>query len=83
MRDNDQKVTRTIKKIHPTTRRDDDGVVKYESAHLDDVESELAIHSGHSVHDHPLAIAEVRRTIYLHGEQTYHSAGVCGASNNR
>ena len=42
---------------------DDDGVVKYTSAHLDDAESELVIHSGHSVHGHPLAIAEVRRIL--------------------
>jgi pimeloyl-ACP methyl ester carboxylesterase len=62
---------------------DDDGIVKYESAHLDDVESELVIHSGHSVHGHPLAIAEVRRILYLHGEEACRSAGVCGATDNR
>ena len=27
---------------------DDDGIVKYTSAHLDDAESEVVIHSGHS-----------------------------------
>ena len=47
---------------------DDDGIVKYESAHLDDAKSELVIRSGHSVQGHPLAIAEVRRILYLHGE---------------
>jgi hypothetical protein len=63
--------------------KDDDGIVEYTSAHLNDVESELVIHSGHSVHGHPLAIAEVRRILYLHGEDACRSAGVCGAPDNR
>lgn len=67
---------------HPLAE-DDDGIVKYTSAHLDDVESELVIHSGHSVQGHPLAIAEVRRILYLHGEDACRSAGVCGATDNR
>jgi pimeloyl-ACP methyl ester carboxylesterase len=62
---------------------DDDGIVKYESAHLDDTQSELVIQSGHSVHGHPLAIAEVRRILYLHGEDACRSAAVCGATDNR
>ena len=62
---------------------DDDGIVKYESAHLDDAQSEVVIHSGHSVHGHPLAIAEVRRILYLHGDDACRSAGVCGVSGNR
>jgi pimeloyl-ACP methyl ester carboxylesterase len=61
---------------------DDDGIVKYESAHLDDAKSELVIHSGHSVQGHPLAIGEVRRILYLHGEDACRSAGVCGASES-
>ena len=67
---------------HPLAE-DDDGIVKYESAHLDDVVSEVVIRSGHSVQGHPLAIAEVRRILYLHGEAACRSAGVCGASDNR
>ena len=62
---------------------DDDGIVKYGSAHLDDTQSELVIHSGHSVQGHPLAIAEVRRILYLHRDDACRSAGVCGASDNR
>jgi len=62
---------------------DDDGVVKYTSAHLDDAESELVIHSGHSVQGHPLAIAEVRRILYRHGEDACRSAGLCGAPDKR
>jgi pimeloyl-ACP methyl ester carboxylesterase len=67
---------------HPLAE-DDDGIVKYESAHLDDVVSEVVIRSGHSVQGHPLAIAEVRRILYLHGEAACRSAGVCGASDKR
>ena len=63
--------------------KDDDGVVEYSSAHLAGVESEVMIHSGHSVHGHPLAIAEVRRILYRHGEDACRSAGVCGAADNR
>jgi pimeloyl-ACP methyl ester carboxylesterase len=59
---------------------DADGIVKYESAHLDDTQSELVIHSGHSVQSHPLAIAEVRRILYRHGDDACLSAGVCGGS---
>jgi pimeloyl-ACP methyl ester carboxylesterase len=62
---------------------DDDGIVKYESAHLDGAESELVIHSGHSVHGHPLAIAEVRRILYRHGEEACRSANLCGVTDNR
>jgi pimeloyl-ACP methyl ester carboxylesterase len=67
---------------HPLAE-DDDGIVKYESAHLDDVVSEVVIRSGHSVQGHPLAIAEVRRILYLHGEEACRSAGICGASDKR
>jgi pimeloyl-ACP methyl ester carboxylesterase len=41
----------------------DDGVVKYSSAHIDGVESELVIRSGHSVQSNPEAIEEVRRIL--------------------
>ena len=61
---------------------DDDGIVKYESAHVENVESELVIHSTHSVQSHPLAIAEVRRILYRHGENACRSGGVCGAVEN-
>ena len=45
----------------------DDGIVKYESAHIEGVESELVVHFGHSVQSHPQAIEEVRRILLLHG----------------
>ncbi|MRR08178.1 MAG: alpha/beta fold hydrolase [Deltaproteobacteria bacterium] len=40
-----------------------DGVVKYTSAHIDDVASELIVHSGHSAQDEPETIEEVRRIL--------------------
>ncbi|MDP3876261.1 MAG: alpha/beta fold hydrolase [Methylobacter sp.] len=40
-----------------------DGVVEYSSAHIDDVESEYVVRTGHSAQGHPLAIEEVRRIL--------------------
>lgn len=40
-----------------------DGVVAYTSAHIDGVESELVVRSGHSVQGNPEAIEEVRRIL--------------------
>ncbi len=45
-----------------------DGVVPYASSHLDGAQSELVVHSGHSAHEHPLAIREMRRILLLHLE---------------
>ena len=44
----------------------DDGVVKYTSAHIDGVESELVVRWEHSVQGQPKAIEEVRRILLLH-----------------
>jgi pimeloyl-ACP methyl ester carboxylesterase len=44
----------------------DDGIVKYKSAHLDGVESELLVPTGHSCQADPRSIAEVRRILLLH-----------------
>jgi len=41
----------------------DDGVVKYSSAHLDGVDSELVVNSGHSTQANPVTIGEVRRIL--------------------
>jgi pimeloyl-ACP methyl ester carboxylesterase len=46
----------------PLVKRDD-GVVRYTSAHLEGVESELVVRSGHSVQSNPAAIEEVRRIL--------------------
>jgi hypothetical protein len=44
----------------------DDGVIAYESAHVDYVESEFIVRSGHSCQGHPLVIEEVRRILLEH-----------------
>ena len=44
-----------------------DGVIAYDSSHVDDTVSELIVPSDHStVHCHPLAILEVRRILLEH-----------------
>jgi triacylglycerol esterase/lipase EstA (alpha/beta hydrolase family) len=43
-----------------------DGIVPYESSHLNFTESEVLVPSGHNAHTHPLAIAEVKRILYEH-----------------
>jgi hypothetical protein len=42
-----------------------DGVVPYWSSHLDGAESELIVHSNHSAHQNPQAIAEVKRILKM------------------
>ena len=44
----------------------DDGVVKYTSAHIDGVASELIVRSGHSTQAVPETIEEVGRILYAH-----------------
>ena len=46
-----------------------DGVVPYSSSHLDNVESELVVKSGHSAQKEPLAIQEIRRILLEHLRQ--------------
>jgi pimeloyl-ACP methyl ester carboxylesterase len=43
-----------------------DGVVNYTSAHIDGVESELVVQSGHSLQDRPETVEEVRRVLLYH-----------------
>lgn len=43
-----------------------DGVVEYASAHIEGMESEFIVNSGHSCQGHPLAIEEVRRILIEH-----------------
>jgi len=47
---------------------EDDGVVAYTSAHLDGMESEFIVQSGHSCQGHPFTIEEVRRILLEHLE---------------
>jgi len=46
----------------------DDGVVRYQSAHIDGVKSELVVRWDHSVQGQPEAIQEVRRILLLDGD---------------
>jgi hypothetical protein len=41
-------------------------VVKYSSAHIEPVQSELVVKSSHSVQGNPHAIEEVRRILRVH-----------------
>ena len=43
-----------------------DGAVKYMSAHIDGVESEKIVRSGHSVQGNPETIMEVKRILHEH-----------------
>jgi hypothetical protein len=42
-----------------------DGIVPYWSSHMDDAKSDLIVPSGHSAHQNPQAIEEVRRILIL------------------
>lgn len=44
----------------------DDGVVTYQSAHLEGVSSEFIVRNSHSCQEHPLTIEEVRRILLEH-----------------
>jgi pimeloyl-ACP methyl ester carboxylesterase len=48
------------------TETGDDGVVSYKSAHLEGVESEYIVRSGHSTLSNPYTIEEVHRILLLH-----------------
>lgn len=43
-----------------------DGIVPYESSHLEHALSEKIVHYGHSVQEHPLTVLEVRRILREH-----------------
>jgi pimeloyl-ACP methyl ester carboxylesterase len=47
-------------------QQDTDGVVAYNSAHLEGMASEIVVTSGHSVQQNPEAIEEVRRILLEH-----------------
>ena len=47
-------------------QEEDDGVVAYKSAHIEGVESELVVRSGHSTQATAETIEEVRRILYEH-----------------
>jgi hypothetical protein len=53
-----------------------DGLVTYQSAHLDGVKSEFIVRSYHTCLEHPATIEEVRRILFEHLESQ--SASVVG-----
>jgi len=53
-----------------------DGVVRYESAHIEGVESELIVRSGHSVQSNPQTVLELRRILLLHAEEACREKGI-------
>lgn len=66
----------TVHSIIPVKNRKDpkekwnDGVVRYESAHIDYAESELIVEAGHSAQEEPQTIEEVRRILIENMKET-------------
>lgn len=54
-----------------------DGVVAYQSAHLEGMESEFIVRSGHSCQSNTHTIQEVRRILLLHAEETCRTDSLC------
>lgn len=54
-----------------------DGVVAYQSAHVDGMESEFIVRSGHSCQSNTHTIQEVRRILLLHAMETCKTHGLC------
>ena len=55
-----------------------DGVVAYRSAHIEGVDSELVVKSGHSTQAEPATIEEVRRILTTHDEAVTQAGLHCG-----
>jgi hypothetical protein len=53
-----------------------DGVVRYQSAHVEGVQSELIVRSGHSIQANPQAVLEVRRILLLHAKEACWKKGI-------
>jgi len=53
-----------------------DGIVEYKSAHIDGVESELVVKSGHSAQSNPHTVEEVRRILLLQANETCAKYGI-------
>ena len=62
----------------PVVEEGNDGVVEYQSAHLDGAASELVVRSPHSCQANPHTIQEVRRILHLHGESLEATGMQCG-----
>lgn len=58
-----------------------DGIVPYESSHLDSAQSELIVKSWHNAHTHPGAILELARILRIHLKTAGESAGTVPFGN--
>ncbi len=54
-----------------------DGVVAYKSAHLEGMESEFVVRSGHSCQSNTHTIQEVRRILLVHATELCRSHSAC------
>jgi hypothetical protein len=66
-------IAHSIISIHPEGPLDSasDGVVKYQSAHVDGIDSELVVISPHSgMQAAPATVEEVRRILHAHAERS-------------
>jgi hypothetical protein len=55
---------------HGQGTKSSDGIVPYTSSHINGVDSEILVPADHQkVHDHPLAVLEVRRILHEHLEE--------------
>src|SRR5205814_6340644 len=61
----------------------DDGVVKYSSAHIEGVASELIVRSGHSTQGNPETIQEVKRILFEHAKGLRALQDSSASSTNR
>ncbi len=52
----------------------DDGVVSYQSAQLEDLESELIVRASHSAQGRPETIGEIRRILLEHASESAQAA---------
>jgi hypothetical protein len=52
-------------------------VVAYQSAHIEDVDSEFIVRSGHSCQSNTHTIQEVRRILLLHAKTVCETEGIC------
>ncbi len=52
-----------------------DGVVRYQSAHIEEAQSELVVRSSHSSQGRPRTIEEVRRILLLHEQESSCASG--------
>ncbi len=72
-----------LERLLPGASEAGDGIVPYTSAHLDDAESELIVPADHfHVHQHPLAVLEIRRILMEHAKEADGSGEIIPVKNS-